>query len=104
MNAGFAIRKSRVQIPPGPLQYYLDSFRVNYDEWLRYRGSKATISECVNESKAAWQLFQQDIEQQKQIEDEARKQLIEGAKQRMKEQEQPNERTAVLHSGECNTP
>jgi transposase len=69
-----------------------------------FAGSKATISECVNETEAAWQLFQQDIEKPKQIEDEARKQLIEEAKQRMKEQEQPNERTAVLHSGEDDTP
>jgi hypothetical protein len=36
--------------------------------------------------------------------DEARKQLPEEAEQRIKEQEQPNERTAILHSGEGNTP
>lgn len=59
---------------------------VSYDDLAEIFGrSKATISEYVNQFRNEWVAFQGEMEQAKAIEEEARRQLIEEEKQKLRQ-------------------
>lgn len=66
--------------------------KVSYDDLSEiFVRSKATISECVNQTESAWKEVQWKVEQEQKLEEEARKQLIEEKKQKLREMEQKSQ-------------
>jgi hypothetical protein len=61
--------------------------QVSYDDLAEiFVRSKATISIYVNEFKTEWQEFQTDLSKARDIDEEARRQLIEEQKEKIKNQ------------------
>lgn len=85
--------------------------KVSYDDLSEiFVRSKATISQCVNETEIEWKELQQEIEDAKRIEAEAKQQLIEEEKARLRQEEmekqsnsRTNERTPSTTSEEDNS-
>jgi hypothetical protein len=79
--------------------------KVSYDDLSEIFGrSKATISECVNETETTWNEVQKQAELEREAEEEAKRQLVADKKKKLAEEEQ-NEGTNGKQANErCNTP
>jgi hypothetical protein len=85
--------------------------KVSYDDLSEiFVRSKATISECVNQTESKWKEVQWKAEQEQKLEEEARRQLIEEKKQKLREMEQnsqtdeqTSERTPITPEREDNS-
>jgi hypothetical protein len=82
--------------------------KVSYDDLSElFERSKATIFECVNQTEFSWREFQRSLEEQKRIEAEAKEQLIQEEKARLRqlgqkktEESCASERTPILATEE----
>jgi hypothetical protein len=79
--------------------------KVSYEDLSEIFGrSKATISECVNETENEWKEIQRQGELEREAEEEAKRQLVADKKKKLEEEEQ-NEGTNAKQANElCNTP
>lgn len=69
--------------------------KVSYEDLSEiFVRSKATISECVNQTEIEWREIQEKAANEQKIEQEARKQLIEEKKQELRKIEQNNQTVA----------
>jgi hypothetical protein len=78
--------------------------KVSYDDLSEIFGrSKATISECVNETETEWNEIQRQAELDTVAEEEAKRQLIAERKKKLEEEELNEGRTTKQANELCNT-
>ena len=79
--------------------------KVSYDDLSEiFVRSKATISECVNQTESEWKGIQSKIREEQELEEEARKQLLEEKKQKLREMEQNNQTVSPNERTNANSP
>ena len=79
--------------------------KVSYEDLSEiFVRSKATISECVNQTEFEWNELRQEVEDAKKIEDEARRQLVEEQKQKIREEEENSQRNEQTSERTPSTP
>jgi hypothetical protein len=79
--------------------------KVSYDDLAEiFVRSKATISECVNQTENEWKDVQYKVQQEQKLEEEAHKQLLEEKMQELRKVEQNNQTVSQTTERTPNSP